>query len=428
MAVSQYLRPESLLGEMRTHLTPGMVHSASSVIGESETATREALSSAVPSILAGVTRLTSSQDGATGLANMVREGGYDSLVSNPPALFSGGGTTSRLMGIGQQLLIRIFGAKASAVSDVVARSSGVSPNSANKLMSLVAPLTMGVLSRHLISQGLDAFGLSKFLSEQKDEISAAEPSGLSRILDSSGPAIVSSPTRDSLVDSEPSAYQKRRQEYPLSGYEPIEDRTRSGFGAKIPWLLLVMILLASIIFLRGRSVRHVADVATQHAANAGNAVGNTARSTEGALTGITLPGGVHITLPQGSTNYNLATYLGSSAPPPKTFVFDHLNFDSSANVMQDSVSTVNDLAAVLNAYPNSRVQLVGYTDNTGSPQDNRRLSQDRANVVKGMLVDRGVNSDRVAAVGLGENNPMASNDTEDGRAKNRRLELTVTTK
>src|SRR5215467_12802177 len=122
MAVSQYLRPESLLGEMRTHLTPGIVQRASSVIGESETATREALTSAVPSILAGVTRLASSQEGATGLANMVREGGYDSLVSNPAALFSGGGTTSMLMGIGQQLLVRVFETKASAVSDVVARS------------------------------------------------------------------------------------------------------------------------------------------------------------------------------------------------------------------------------------------------------------------------------------------------------------------
>ena len=139
--------------------------------------------------------------------------------------------------------------------------------------------------------------------------------------------------------------------------------------------------------------------------------------------------GAHITLPQGSINYNLATYLGSTAPVPKTFVFDHLNFDSSStNVTPDSVSTVNNLSAILKAYPNSTVQLAGYTDNTGNPQDNRRLSQDRANAVKGMLAERGVNSDRVAAVGLGEDHPIAPNDTEDGRAKNRRLELTVTTK
>ena len=91
-------------------------------------------------------------------------------------------------------------------------------------------------------------------------------------------------------------------------------------------------------------------------------------------------------------------------------------------------STVNDLAQVLKAYPNSQVQLVGHTDNTGTPEANQTLSLDRANAVKGMLVAQGVGADRISTAGFGQDRPVASNDTEEGRARNRRTELNVTRK
>jgi outer membrane protein OmpA-like peptidoglycan-associated protein len=126
----------------------------------------------------------------------------------------------------------------------------------------------------------------------------------------------------------------------------------------------------------------------------------------------------------------LAKYLASgSQEVPKTFVFDHLNFESaSTQLTPGSGQTVNDLATVLKAYPNARIQLAGHTDNTGSPQDNQQLSQNRSDAVKAMLVNNGVSSDRISTVGYGQGRPLTSNDTEDGRAKNRRTELTVTSK
>jgi outer membrane protein OmpA-like peptidoglycan-associated protein len=194
-------------------------------------------------------------------------------------------------------------------------------------------------------------------------------------------------------------------------------------------LLFALVGLGLLLFMRGRSVRNAADVATQQAKNAGNAIGNVAEQAEGALTSIALPGGVHLSVPKGSVSYNLATFLGGSEGAPRTFVFDHLNFvSSSTDLTSDSVPTINAIATVLKAYPSSRVQLAGYTDNTGDPQANRRLSLDRANAVKGMLAEHGVSSDRMVAVGLGQDHPITSNDTENGRAQNRRLELTVTLK
>jgi K(+)-stimulated pyrophosphate-energized sodium pump len=82
----------------------------------------------------------------------------------------------------------------------------------------------------------------------------------------------------------------------------------------------------------------------------------------------------------------------------------------------------------LKAYPNTQVQLVGHTDSTGTPEGNQVLSVDRAKAVKGMLVNEGVAAGRIATAGMGQDQPMASNDTEEGRALNRRLELNVTRK
>jgi outer membrane protein OmpA-like peptidoglycan-associated protein len=88
----------------------------------------------------------------------------------------------------------------------------------------------------------------------------------------------------------------------------------------------------------------------------------------------------------------------------------------------------NDLYAVarnLNQYPNSRVEVVGHTDNTGSMALNMDLSQRRAQSVAGILAAAGVSSGRLMASGAGYNQPIASNNTAEGRAQNRRVEILI---
>jgi len=67
----------------------------------------------------------------------------------------------------------------------------------------------------------------------------------------------------------------------------------------------------------------------------------------------------------------------------------------------------------------------GYTDSVGSESTNMKLSQDRADAVRSFLVSKGLPSDKLSAVGKGKSNPVASNDTADGRANNRRVEIIV---
>src|SRR5262249_4707933 len=141
-----------------------------------------------------------------------------------------------------------------------------------------------------------------------------------------------------------------------------------------------------------------------------------------------LPGGVRISVPEGSFNFSLANWLAGTADAsvPKRFVFDDLNFRTgSTELTPESIATVNSLIAILKAYPAVAVALEGYTDATGDPTANKQLSLDRAIAVKDLMVKGGVADSRIAAEGYGQENPLAPNDTEQGRAKNRRLELVV---
>ena len=96
---------------------------------------------------------------------------------------------------------------------------------------------------------------------------------------------------------------------------------------------------------------------------------------------------------------------------------------NSASLDSDGRATLEDVAGVLEEYPKTAVVVQGHTDSTGSEEHNQELSDRRASSVRGYLVSRGVDADRVAAVGMGEDYPVASNDSESGRQENRRVDI-----
>ncbi len=119
------------------------------------------------------------------------------------------------------------------------------------------------------------------------------------------------------------------------------------------------------------------------------------------------------------------------APPPpasvkRKIVLRGVNFDFDRSDIRPDARPILDAAIdVLQEEPGVDVAIEGYTDSTGTEQYNQRLSQRRAESVRGYLIDGGIPALRLTAVGYGELDPVASNDTEDGRAQNRRVELRV---
>ncbi|MET0587093.1 MAG: OmpA family protein [Novosphingobium sp.] len=105
---------------------------------------------------------------------------------------------------------------------------------------------------------------------------------------------------------------------------------------------------------------------------------------------------------------------------------DGVTFDTSSYVLKPEFrSTLTDIANSLKQYPNSLVDVLGHTDSTGSAAYNQTLSENRARTVANFLSSQGVSSNRIRSQGFGMTMPVATNDTPEGRAKNRRVEIKI---
>lgn len=104
-----------------------------------------------------------------------------------------------------------------------------------------------------------------------------------------------------------------------------------------------------------------------------------------------------------------------------------VNFDLGKSTLTSTAkANLDKLVPVFNEYPDTDIQIVGYTDSSGSDELNQKLSEQRSASVKTYLVSKGIKGARIVTSGLGEADPIADNTTKDGMAKNRRVEFAIT--
>ncbi len=137
-----------------------------------------------------------------------------------------------------------------------------------------------------------------------------------------------------------------------------------------------------------------------------------------------------------SENYNISeTYSDSTfqvdipLQPIETnarMVLKNVFFDTKKTVLNpESITELDNVVRLLNENPNLKIQISGYTDNVGKPADNLKLSTGRAVAVVNYLLNKSIKNERLTFKGFGETNPVSANKTEEGRAMNRRTELSV---
>jgi outer membrane protein OmpA-like peptidoglycan-associated protein len=104
-----------------------------------------------------------------------------------------------------------------------------------------------------------------------------------------------------------------------------------------------------------------------------------------------------------------------------------IRFDTNKSTLTPQAQqNLDKLVPILQEYPETNIQIFGYTDSTGTPDYNVALSQKRAETVRWYLVSKGVNSNRFATYGYGIADPIATNETPEGRSQNRRVEFAIT--
>lgn len=181
----------------------------------------------------------------------------------------------------------------------------------------------------------------------------------------------------------------------------------------------------------GQAAQNAANTAGQAAQGAANQAGQALQAL-GKFFMRKLPSGVELNIPENGIENKLVQFIEDKTKvvdKETWFDFDRLLFETGKDVLKpESQEQLKNIAEILKAYPVVEVKIGGYTDNSGDPKKNLALSQKRAEKVMSELVKMGIAAKRMKAEGYGDQHPVASNDTPEGREKNRRVSVRVTKK
>jgi outer membrane protein OmpA-like peptidoglycan-associated protein/uncharacterized membrane protein YeaQ/YmgE (transglycosylase-associated protein family) len=456
------LRAQGLMGDDFHHetdladiaesaVTPEVVRTLSEKTGEGQSQIRKAMDALIPTVLASISHHASTSSVASQLFDMAKgaaQGGMDRRVAE--------GDVEAVAKHSQGFLHMLFGDKLGGLLGWLARFAGIKDSSASTLMNAASGLVMSTLGKTIQQKGLDASTFGRLLSSQAGSLSRLLPAGIGdvpgmRSLAELGDRAAIAGRAGADAARRAGADVARRAGVAAQGayretVGAVSDGTRwLSALAPLVLLLLALPLFAWLVKGAGEKIEQAkADAARVPAQAApGPEVVQTTKPegeivragtntpvvpTSVELRDITLPGGATLKLPRTSFLNSVYSYLtDATAPKNRAFVFDGLDFDNATNrIRPDSETAIADLTTLLRAFPASTLRIEGHTDPSSDPAADRRVSLARAESLRDLLVKVGVPTERVTAEGFGCDKPVADNNTAEGRAKNRRIELSLT--
>lgn len=393
----------NLLDSIQSYITPAVISQVATALQEKEGATGKTIAALLPTLLAGIMGKSGDAHAMGNIFNLLADKRNMDFLENPAALVGGGNLAHNApKDIAGQLLGVIFGAKVPAMINTVASSSGVKSDSVSALLGMAGPLVMGVLSKKINAEGLNVSGLLRMLEGEKNSIFGALPGAVAGTL--------------GLTTHFGAAHQ--------------QEVTETAQGNNWLWpLLLLLALGGGIVYYMKNCAQMPEKPATEvpTTPKVDTVVTTVSGFMKKLASGFELKGNEN-----GIESQLVAFIEDASRPVDKTtwFNFDRLLFETgSAQInMEKSKDQLANMVEIMKAFPNVAIKVGGYTDNTGSAAVNKKLSQDRADAVVKYLLAAGIDKTRMAAEGYGPEHPVATNDTEEGRAQNRRIAVRVTKK
>lgn len=400
-------------------------------IGETPAKTANALRAALPALLAGIAGKASSTAGAGELLDTIHTNKLDTTqyASAASSLAAPDGINT-LTSTGQTLGSTVLGSRAGAVTDWLATQAGISRGSSRSLMSLVLPIVLALIGRRVVGTGGGVAGLMALMRGQNFLRDA--PAGL-----------------DSALGMDEPIGARRRPEEPMRPgvVYTTEERHRSSW---LRWALPLALLAGLVWFLSGRTARREVTVElpetpvpttpapmtpapmTPAPTTPMPAAPAMPRADLGTMVDKTLPNGTTLKIPARGVESQLLVLIedpSQTISEDRWFSFDRLEFETGSNQLAaSSQEQLKNIAEIMKAYPDVSVKVGGYTDNVGDAAANKTLSQERAMNTMNALATLGVDKARMEAEGYGAEHPVADNSTDEGRQRNRRIDIRVTKK
>lgn len=455
---------QNLLDLVQNYFGGDTVRQTSTALGENESGIGTALRSIVPLVLGGLFARSQQPGGATELFGLAKQAHSSGILGNMSGLLGGLNTNNTvpasdggLLNKGTELLRSVLGGNYTSAVEGVSQQAGVRPATTSSLMSMAVPVVLGLLGKHSADNNLDANGFGSYLNSQQGSIMGALgslPSGLGSILSGLGLGAATTglgnaaSTATQGVGNTVSAAADRTGDAVRNTARDVEAAVKS--PNRWPWILLLLLGLAALFFfLRGcdnkpeapapTTAPPVADTVAaapaaaptgRYDAASGNYIYDTGSNTE-----IKLSDGTVLNVGNNSVEARLFNFLNDAnqtVSDDKTqgwMSLDRVYFNTAKSTLTaESQAQLKNVAAILKAFPTAAIKFGGYTDNVGKADMNLTLSADRANAARKAVMDAGTDAGRVAAEGYGQEHPIAANDTPEGRAQNRRVDVRVTRK
>ena len=423
---------------IKGQLGPALISQAATQLGESESGISKAISGLLPAVVGG---LANNAD-KPGVLDAITGAASSGLLGN----LLGGSTNNSLI---TTILTAIFGDKVGALVNAVSSYAGISDSSTNSLLNMVTGATLGSVGKYSADNNLGASGVQNLLQEQKGIVSTLLPAGLSLASLGLGSFFGNDSVKETvnvapIENVKVSSFDEPKIEVNRGGNTHVNvdnSDDNNGGGSIWKWLLPLLLLALAAWFLwkqcdkkdatSGAAVNDSAVVVEDSAvivsdsANAGAT--NTKVDENIDLNGVALKGY------KGGMEDQMITFLkaGSyktaaddAALKDKWYTFDKVNFKigSATELEAGSQVQMDNLLAILKAFPEAKVKIGGYTDKTGVEADNVKLSQSRADFNKNWLAGKGVGAQVLTAEGYGSKfATVAKEATNDERAVDRKM-------
>ncbi|UHQ56990.1 OmpA family protein [Microbulbifer sp. YPW16] len=383
-----------------------------------------AVNTGVSSVLAGMLNKGESKTGLTSMFNRVTEStGLD--LSALPDILRDSSQMGSLLETGGNMADSIFGSKAGDVGGVLGSSLGVGGDKGSSLLKIAAPIVMSLMGKLVKGKGLDVGGLAGLLFAQKSHIKGHLPDGLLKTIgvhdfEDLGQHL------ESHGHAEPQTSRPHHKKV---------EKKRGGFAK---WFWPLLIALAVLYTLNMCSKKE------QMEESPGEGVLDEEIITEEPDTSgqpedqpdTTPPGaapqqdgdqaGTMGAAADEDLGSSMEQYLGNSSRDPNREFRLRIEFQQdSAEVTSASAPDVQALATILTKNPELTIAIEGHTSSDGDENRNKALSQQRADAVKQMLVEKGIDESRITSMGMGSAKPLADNATEAGKQQNRRISVRV---